>query len=182
VNNLPSFETETSLDAHIKRNLLRDTLSLVGGDNPARKLFARQKYERAQARIYGDSNHVGKLKMEAVKAAQDARKNGQGGYKGRKEEMQAREKQKQREAESARKKELKDAVKQERTDFQDVQFAYEDANLGNYFRAYPVKDDRYDAFTATWSKGHGVMAETKTLIERRKEVNKSRKDRGGSGQ
>ena len=178
VNNLPSFETETSLDAHIKRNLLRDTLTLVGGDNPARKLFVKQKYERAQARIYGDSNHVGSLKREAVKAAQEEKKNGQGGYKGRKEEMQAREKAKQREAELVRKKELKEAAKQERTQMQKNQFDYEDANLGNYFRAYPVKDDRYDAYTATWSNGHGAMAETKTLKMRREEINRSRMAKG----
>merc|ERR1719506_2565017 len=79
VNNLPSFECETALDAHIKKNLLRDTLTIVGGDNPSRRLFARQKNERAQARIYGDSNHVGQMKKEALLLKAMENKNG---YKG----------------------------------------------------------------------------------------------------
>jgi len=76
VNNLPSFETETSLDAHIKRNLLHDTLTLVGGENHARKLFAKQRTERANARIYGDSNHVGQLKKEAMEKMKEEKRSG----------------------------------------------------------------------------------------------------------
>lgn len=73
---------------------MRDTLTIVGGDNPARRLFAKQKLERAQARIYGDSNHVGQLKKEAIQKAQEERNGFKRGTN--KEQDKLREKQMQR--------------------------------------------------------------------------------------
>lgn len=167
VNNLPSFETETALDSHIKTQLLRDTLTIVGGDNPARRLFARQKWERAQARIYGDSTHVGQLKKEAIQKAQEERN----GYKRRSKEEKAREKLKQRDAEASRKKMMKEAITTEREEMQRARFKYEDENCGNYFRAFPAKDDRYDAFV---NAVPSLMAETKTMRLRREEMHRSK--------
>jgi len=165
VNNLPSFETETSLDDHIKRKLMRDTLTIVGGDNPARRLFAKQKLERAQARIYGDSNHVGQLKKEAIQKAQEERNGFKRGTN--KEQDKLREKQMQRDAENDRKKSLKQAVAKERGEMQAARFKYEDENCGDYIRAFPVKDGRYDPYL---SAAPSLMSETKSLRLRREEA------------
>jgi len=132
VNNLPSFETETSLDAGIKTNLLRDTLSIVGGDNPLRRLAAKQKVERDRARIYGDSARMGaKKKEEAAESHMGAR---------------AKTKADCIDEEVMRKRMLKEEAAKEKEELQQARFKHEDENGGDYFRAFPAVDDRYDAF------------------------------------
>jgi len=173
VNNLPSFETETGLDAAIKKALMRDTMNIIGGDNPARRWFQKQKLERAQARIYGDSNHVGQLKKEALLKAQEEKN---GGFRGKlsPEARQAADRQRLKDAELSRKKSLKEELARERTEMQQTRFKYEDEACGNYFRAFPVKDGRYDDFIQA---APALMADTKSMRLRREEINRQTKAR-----
>lgn len=151
---------------------MRDTLNLVGGDNPGRALWVRQKQERAQARIYGDSAHVGKLKKEAIQKVQDE-KHGFKANNGKKGVEKIRERAKMIDAEAQRKKQIKDGVAKEREEMQQARFKYEDENLGGYFRAFPAADGRYDEFvTATPS----LSQETKSMRMRR-EANRAVRQR-----
>merc|ERR1711966_199692 len=81
VNNLPSFETETPLDVQIKRSLIHDVFTLVGGDNPARSKFLKDKATQQHNRMYGDSLAQGQAKKEFMQKAIDEREAAQGGRK-----------------------------------------------------------------------------------------------------
>jgi len=126
-----------------------------------------------QARIYGDSNHVGQLKKEALLKAQEEKN---GGFRGKlsPEARQAADRQRLKDAELSRKKSLKEELARERTEMQQTRFKYEDEACGNYFRAFPVKDGRYDDFIQA---APALMADTKSMRLRREEINRQTKAR-----
>ena len=133
VNNLPSFETETALDVQVKKGLIHDVFTLVGGENKARSKFFKDKQQAQHNRMYGDSLAQGAAKKEFMRKAIDERENTKG-RKLTKEEREA-EIEKQRGAlkdmERDRKKNEKTVQREAHMTAVRERFAYEDNNLGS---------------------------------------------------
>eukprot|EP00656_Telonema_subtile_P017658 TRINITY_DN19511_c0_g1_i1.p1 TRINITY_DN19511_c0_g1~~TRINITY_DN19511_c0_g1_i1.p1 ORF type:complete len:330 (+),score=86.10 TRINITY_DN19511_c0_g1_i1:190-1179(+) len=179
VNNLPSFETETSLDVEIKESLITNVLTIVGGENMARSKYIKDQADQEHTRLYGDSVAAGAAKKEFLKKALgDADVKGRKLSKGEKNAAALKQRQALLEMESNRKKCAKNETREAHQAMVRERLEYEDANLGGFVRIFPSSKFDYSEFE---TGAVTIERDTTSLKKRKEEVKERRAAMGEKG-